>query len=131
MELFRVVGLVGVFLGVVALSVPWMELTGFLGLRTTVYGFATDGVLSFIFILMAMGILFTRPRKWKVIPVILLSLIALAITTAAVMNVSQIVNKEALIIVSWGPGIGLMVISCVMMDVAAILFARVKNFLHD
>jgi hypothetical protein len=125
---FKIVGLVGFFLSLLSLALPWMEVSTILGLSTTTYGFSTDGVISFILLLVCLGLILTRMRKWKTYVTIFLSIVALAITAAAVLRVSEIIKREAAgipwISVSWGPGAPLMIVSCLIFIVAAIMMYR-------
>jgi len=86
------------------------------GLSTTIYSFTTDGVISFILLIICLDFILTKPRKWKAYVLIFLAFVAFVITAAAVSRVSEIIESElaemAGIGVSWGPGAPLMMISC-------------------
>jgi len=128
MESFKVVGLVGFFLSLISMILPWMEISIMFGLSTTIYGFTTDGVISFILLIICLGLILTKPGKWKAYVLMFLAFVALVITAAAVSRVSEIIEKEvagmAGIGVSWGPGAPLMMISCFVFIVAAIMMHR-------
>jgi hypothetical protein len=134
MESFKIVGLIGFFLSLVSLILPWMEVSIMFGLSTTIYGFTTDGVISFILLIACLGLILTRPGKWKVYASIFLAFVALMITAAAVSRVSEIIESEVAgtvgISVSWGPGAPLMIISCLIFIVTAIMMHRVIKSLQ-
>jgi len=134
MESFKVVGLVGFFLGLISMILPWMEVSIIFGLSTTIYGFTTDGVISFILLIICLGLILTRPGKWKVYVSIFLAFVALVITAAAVSRVSEIIEREVAgtvgISVSWGPGAPLMIISCLIFIAAAIMMHRAIKVLQ-
>jgi len=125
MESFKVAGLIGFFLSLVSLILPWIEVSTVFGLSTTIYGFTTDGVISLILLIICLGLILTRPEKWKVYVSIFLAFVALAITAAVVSRVSEIIEREvtgtAGISVSWGPGAPLMILSCFIFIAAAIM----------
>jgi hypothetical protein len=134
MESFKVVGLVGFFLGLISMILPWMEVSIIFGLSTTIYGFTTDGVISFILLIICLGLILTRPGKWKVYVSIFLAFVALVITAAAVSRVSEIIEREVAgtvgISVSWGLGAPLMIISCLIFIAAAIMMHRAIKVLQ-
>jgi len=134
MESFKVVGLVGFFLGLISMILPWMEVSIIFGLSTTIYGFTTDGVISFILLIICLGLILTRPGKWKVYISIFLAFVALVITAAAVSRVSEIIEREVAgtvgISVSWGLGAPLMIISCLIFIAAAIMMHRAIKVLQ-
>jgi hypothetical protein len=129
MESFKIVGLIAFFLSLVSIVLPWMEVSMMFGLSTTIYGFTTDGVISFILLIACLGLVLTRPGKWKIYASIFLAFVALMITAATISRVSEIVEKEvagtAGMSVSWGPGAPLMIISCLIMMAAGIMMHRV------
>ena len=98
------------------------------GLRTTIYGFTTDGVISFTLLIICLGLILTKPVKWKVYVSIFLTFVVLVITAAAVSRVSEIIEREvagtAGISVSWGPGAPLMILSCFIFITATIMMHR-------
>jgi hypothetical protein len=126
MERHKTVGLIGFSLSLIALALPWLEIRGALGLGGTIYGFTTDGVVSFILLVICLGLLFTRTRIWKTVIIALLSLIALGVTVSAINRVMDILNREktALVITSWGPGIGLMILATLVVFAAGLMMSR-------
>ena len=126
MENFKIIGLVGFFLSLLSLILPWLEMTAVLGVRTTIYGFVTDGVISFILLLVCLGLVLTKSKKWKTYAIISLSFIALAIVLAALSRTLTVIEEEKItgVIISWGPGAPLMIISCLTFVVSAILMYK-------
>ena len=126
MQPYQLIGIGSVILGLISLALPWVE-ARFLGFGKTVYGFTTDGVISFILLVVCLGLLLTKGSKWKAITIIVLSLIGLSVTVATIVNAYtslQQLGPLAEAIVSWGPGIGLMIIATLGMLIASILFLR-------
>jgi hypothetical protein len=127
MQSYQLIGIGSVILGLISLALPWAE-ARFLGFGKTIYGFTTDGVTSFILLVICLGLLLTEGSKWKAITIIVLSLIGLGVTVATIVNAytsfQQQLGPLAEAIVSWGPGIGLMIIASLGMLIASILFLR-------
>jgi ribosomal protein L37E len=126
MQPYQLIGIGSVILGLISLALPWAE-ARFLGFGKTIYGFTTDGVISFILLVVCLGLLLTKGSKWKAITIIVLSLIGLGVTVATIVNAYtslQQLGPLAEAIVSWGPGIELMIIATLGMLIASILFLR-------
>ena len=95
-ESFKVVGLVGFFLSLISMILPWMEVSIMLSLSTTIYGLTTDGVTSFILLIICLGLILTKPGKWEAYVLMFLAFVALVITATAVSRVSEIIEREAI-----------------------------------
>ena len=113
-EGFKVLALVGVFLSLVSLCLPWAIVRGLFGIGGEIYGFTTDGIFSFIFILIAFALMFGGWRRWKPILSIVFSIMALLVVIGMVASAQEIIGVEEGVMVSYGPGIFLMVVACLV-----------------
>lgn len=117
MERYRVIGLVAFFLALIALILPWFEYTSILG-RIVSYGFSGDGALSFILLAICLGLLLTRPKRWKKFLAVFLAFIALIIATITINRVMSTPLEMG--ILTAGPGGPLMIIASIAFMIAAI-----------
>ena len=124
MERFKVFALIGVFLSLVSLCLPWASVRAMFGLGFEIYGFTTDGVFSFIFILIAFALMFGGWRKWKPILSIIFSIMALLFVIEVFANTNRLIGVKEGVMVSYGPGIFLMTVACLITICGAFMMPR-------
>ncbi|MHC1624058.1 MAG: hypothetical protein ACXQTR_05660 [Candidatus Methanospirareceae archaeon] len=122
METYKVLGLVGFILSIVSLVLPWAEVRAILGLSYQHPGFLTDGVLSFIVLLIAFILVFSRWSSGKAKAALVLSAVGLFFpieVAAKIPAMAEMIESESGIFFNVGPGLPLMIIACLLMIVAA------------
>ena len=124
MERFKVLALIGVFLSLVSLCLPWASIRGLFGLSYEIYGFTTDGVFSFIFILIAFALMFGGWRRWKPILSIVFSIVALLFVIGMIASTRGMVGVKEGVMISYGPGLFLMAIACLITICGAFMMPR-------
>ena len=124
MERFKVLALIGVFLSLVSLCLPWASIKGIFGFSYEIYGFTTDGVFSFIFILIAFALMFGGWRRWKPILSIVFSIVALLFVIGMIASIRGMVGVKEGVMISYGPGLFLMVIACLITICGAFMMPR-------
>ena len=124
MERFKVLALIGVFLSLVSLCLPWASIRGLFGLSYEIYGFTTDGVFSFIFILIAFALMFGGWRRWKPILSIVFSIVALLFVIGMIASIRGMVGVKEGVMISYGPGLFLMAIACLITICGAFMMPR-------
>ena len=124
MEKYQILGLIGVILSIVSLCLPWALVRGIFGLGVEIYGFTTDGVFSLIFILIAFALMFGGWRKWKPVLSIIFSILALIFVIEVFANTSRLVGIREGVVITYGPGIFLMVVACLITICGAFMMPR-------
>ena len=124
MEKYQILGLIGVILSIVSLCLPWALVRGIFGLGVEIYGFTTDGVFSLIFILIAFALMFGGWRKWKPVLSIIFSIIALIFVIEVFANTSRLVGVREGVVITYGPGIFLMAVACLITLCGAFMMPR-------
>lgn len=114
MEKYQILGLVGVIFSIISLCLPWAVVRGIFGLGVEIYGFTTDGVFSLIFILIAFALMFGGWRRWKSTLSIIFSILALIFVIEVFANTSRLVGVKEGVVITYGPGIFLMAIACLI-----------------
>ncbi|MEM2189701.1 MAG: hypothetical protein QXG35_10300 [Nitrososphaerota archaeon] len=124
MERYKIIGLIGFIMALVSLVLPWAEISSILG-HITIYGFSTDGVISFIVLLICLGLLLSKFKPWKRYLSALLTFISLAIVVAAMVHASEAMRElGGGVFVSFGPGGPLMIIASLTFFIAIILWKQ-------
>jgi len=124
MEKYQILGLIGVILSIVSLCLPWALVRGIFGLGVEIYGFTTDGVFSLIFILIAFALMFGGWRKWKSVLSIIFSILALIFVAGVFANTSRLVGVREGVVITYGPGIFLMAVACLITLCGAFMMPR-------
>lgn len=125
MESYGKLGLVAFVLSIVSLCLPWAEIRSVL-LSTAIYGFATDGVLSFILLLIAFILMVVKWSRAKAWIALVLSIVALSFPLEMLAVAEEFVGFEKGVYVGYGPGIFLMIVAILMMIVSSIMMVRYK-----
>ena len=128
MESYKVLGLLGFILAIISLVLPWVELYGPLGLHYSHYGFLTDGVLSFIVLIISFVVIFSRwdRRKGYLASIFAFLAIIFPANVAGRMNEFIASIEEEGVMVTYGAGLPLMIIACIIMIIAGIMMSRYK-----
>ena len=124
MEKYQILGLVGVIFSIISLCLPWAVVRGIFGLGVEIYGFTTDGVFSFIFILITFALMFGGWRKWKSILSIIFSIIALLFVAEVVANTHRMIGVKEGVVITYGPGLFLMAIACLITIYGAFVMSK-------
>lgn len=125
----RIVALAGFIFSLLSLVLPVGEIRGILGLSYTLYGFTTDVAISFIVLLIALGILMTKYKGWKPMAVFILAFIALIIVGVTINNVNVAIAETGegnVAVFSYGPGIFFAIISPITFMIGALLMRKEK-----
>ena len=111
-------------MSIVSLCLPWALVRGIFGLGVEIYGFTTDGVFSLIFILIAFALMFGGWRKWKSVLSIIFSILALIFVAGVFANTSRLVGVREGVVITYGPGIFLMAVACLITLCGAFMMPR-------
>ena len=126
MEKYQILGLIGVILSIISLCLPWAVVEAILGIQlgVKIYGFTTDGVFSFIFILIAFALMFGGWWRWKSVLSIIFSILALIFVVELFANTSRLVGVRGDVVITYGPGIFLMAVACLITLCGAFMMPR-------
>ena len=125
MENYKMIGLIAFLLSIVSLILPWAEFYGPLGLHYSLYGFLTDGVLSLVLLLISFIVIFTKWDKRKGYLASIFAFLAIIFPANIASRMGEFITniKEEGIMVTYGAGLPLMVLACIIMILAGIMMS--------
>lgn len=129
MENYKIVGLVAFFLAVISLVLPWAEIYGPLGLHFSIYGFLTDGILSLIVLLIPFIVIFTKWDRRKGYIASIFAFLAIVFPANIASRMGDFIAnvEEKGVMVTYGAGLPLMMLSCIIMIIAGIMMSQYKK----